>query len=107
MGEERLDANTSVESEARVVRSRVALRRSAGVVAREMGDRAVLIQLATNRIFELNASGLQIWSMLEHDIDRDEICARLQHELALPASDVEEAVDALLEQLHREQLING
>lgn len=83
------------------------IRRAEGVVARDMGDRAVLIQLRTNRIFELNASGLKIWAMLEHGAARDEICARLRGELAVPPVEIEGAVDDLLAALRREELIHG
>ena len=83
------------------------VQRADDVVAREMGDRAVLIHLRTNRIFELNATGLRVWEMLEHAIARDEICRRLEQELRVPALEVGQAVDGLLDDLERERLIRG
>jgi hypothetical protein len=81
------------------------VQRADDVVARQMGDGAVLIHLGTNRIFELNATGLRIWEMLADAVGRDEICARLQLETNAPSSDVRQAVDVLLQDLERERLI--
>ena len=83
------------------------LRPSQGVVAREMGAAAVLIHLESNRIFELNATGARIWSMLEQGLDRDGICVRLREEFEAPGNDVEQTVDDLLADLLREGLIGG
>jgi hypothetical protein len=63
-------------------------RRSDGVVAREMGGSAVLIHLASNRIYELNSTGARIWSMLDLPRRRDEICVQLQQEFAAPVAEV-------------------
>ena len=83
------------------------LRPSEGVVARAMGSAAVVIHLESNRIFELNATGARIWSMLEQGLDRDAICGRLRDEFDAPDNDVERTVDDLLAELLREGLIRG
>lgn len=79
-------------------------RRRDDVVMREMGGSAVLVQLETNRIYELNATGLRIWSMLEEGLARDEICTRLKEEFG-STTEVPQAVDELLAELVRENLI--
>ena len=39
------------------------VRQSADVVSSRMGDAGVLVHLQTNRIFEVNATGLRIWEL--------------------------------------------
>lgn len=75
------------------------------MIARTVGNAAVLIHLESNRIFELNATGSRIWTLLEQGLDRDAVCARLQQEFDAPAAEVEQAVDELLSDLTRERLI--
>jgi hypothetical protein len=72
-----------------------------------MGAAAVLIHLESNRIFELNATGARIWSMLEQGLDRDDICNRLHEEFEAPHDDLEQTVDDLLVTLSREGLVDG
>jgi hypothetical protein len=77
------------------------------VVARDMGGSAVLVHLESNRIFELNATGARVWSLLEQGLSRDEICARLQQEFQVSVEDVAATVDALLASLEGERLIGA
>jgi hypothetical protein len=81
------------------------LRPRQGVVARDMNGSAVLVHLDTNRIYELNATGARIWSMLEQGLDREGICLRLGDEFGVPGGEMEQAVDDLLTELAREGLI--
>jgi hypothetical protein len=82
------------------------LRPSTGVVARDMGTAAVLIHLESNRIFELNATGARVWALIEQRLSRDAIVARLKGEF-IQATDIEEAVGELVNELEREGLIGG
>jgi hypothetical protein len=70
-----------------------------------VGTSAVLIHLETNRIFELNATGSRVWSLLEEGLDRDAICARLQEEFSGSSDEVVREVDELLAELERERII--
>jgi hypothetical protein len=81
------------------------LRPSPDVIARNVGTSAVLIHLNSNRIFELNATGSRVWSLLEQGLDRDTICARLQAEFDSSPDDVSREVDDLLSELIRERII--
>jgi len=72
-----------------------------------MGGSAVLVHLESNRIFELNATGARVWSLLEQGLHRDEICARLEQEFEASDADLAETVDALLASLEREHLIGA
>jgi hypothetical protein len=83
------------------------LRPSPDVVSRSVGSAAVLIHLGTNRIFELNATGSRIWALLEQGLNRDAVCAQIRQEFDAPAPDADQAVDDLLAELMREQLIRA
>ena len=83
----------------------VPLRPSATVIARNVGSAAVLINLESNRIFELNETGSRIWALIEQGLDRDAICAQLQQEFDDPPADLKQTVDNLLVDLARERLV--
>ena len=83
----------------------VPLRPSAVVVARNVGSQAVLINLESNRIFELNETGSRIWALIEQGLDRDAICAQLQQEFDDSPADLKQTVDNLLVDLARERLV--
>jgi hypothetical protein len=79
---------------------------SPGVVAREMDGVAVLIHLASNRIFELNGPGARIWALVGEGCTRDQIVSRLGAEFR-DSQDLDSAVDDLLAALTREGLIRA
>lgn len=72
-----------------------------------MNGSAVLVQLDTNRIYELNATGARIWSLLEQGLDRRGITSHLCEEFAASTTDVEQEVNDLLAQLTSEELIGA
>jgi hypothetical protein len=82
------------------------LRANTNVVARPIGEGAVLVHLGSSRIFELNETGARIWAMLEQGVDRAGICTRLQHEFGAGPEEVESAFDELLNDLTREGLVD-
>jgi len=84
---------------------RMGLRPSEGVVARDMGRSAVLIHLESDRIFELNATGARIWSLIQQGLDREAICSRLRADYKAAPDDIEASVDELLAALLRERLV--
>ncbi len=50
----------------------VRFRPSTDTVARRMDDQYVLVQLRTNRIYQLNRTGARLWELLEtgHDLEQ-------------------------------------
>src|SRR6059058_4115049 len=50
----------------------VRFRTSTDTVARRMDDQYVLVQLQTNRIYQLNRTGARLWELLEagHDLQQ-------------------------------------
>jgi hypothetical protein len=72
-----------------------------------MNGSAVLVHLDTNRIYELNATGARIWSMIEQGFDRKRITSHLCEEFAGTTADIEQEVQDLLAMLTSEGLIGG
>ena len=75
------------------------------VVARGLGESAVLVRLSTNKIYELNATGARIWDLVVARATRDEIVDTLQREFAEDAVGIPAAVDELLATFRAEGLI--
>ncbi len=75
------------------------------VVARRIDDGTVLINLRTNRIYELNTTGTRIWELLGEGGDRTAIVEQLLQEFDVEADAAGQAVDDTLEQLAREGLL--
>ena len=81
------------------------LKRKRDVISRPFGDAAVLVDLTTNQIFELNRTGYRIWELLEERLDRAAITDVLQREFKVDRSQLELEVDELLNELRRENLL--
>ena len=81
------------------------LKRKRDVISRPFGDAAVLVDLTTNQIFELNRTGYRIWELLEERLDRAAITDVLQREFQVKRSQLELEVDELLDELRRENLL--
>ena len=81
------------------------LKRKRDVISRPFGDAAVLVDLTTNQIFELNRTGYRIWELLEERLDRAAITDMLQREFPVERSQLELEVDELLNELRRENLL--
>jgi Coenzyme PQQ synthesis protein D (PqqD) len=74
------------------------------VVARRLGKSAVLIRLTTNRIYELNATGVRVWELVQQGLSRDAVVERLSSEFGVSVPLIRRDVDDLLRTLHAEGL---
>ena len=81
------------------------LKRKRDVISRPFGDAAVLVDLATNQIFELNRTGYRIWELLAQPMDRAGIADAMQREFDVDRAQLEAEVDELLAELRRENLV--
>jgi len=79
------------------------LRPAGDVIARKLGDSAVLIRLNTNRIYELNATGARIWELLSDGATRQQVVDALRTEF--DDDEIGSAVDELLDVLRAEGLV--
>lgn len=78
----------------------------ADVVCRRLGSSAVLVDLETNQIFELNATGYRIWSLMSEGLDARAIGDRLQEEFAIDRTELDREVAELLMRLQQEGLVD-
>jgi Coenzyme PQQ synthesis protein D (PqqD) len=75
------------------------------VVGQRLGDETVLVNLQTNRIFELSRTAGRFWELLQEENDRDRIQQRLVEEFQVSEDEVSGEVDRLISHLAEEQLI--
>jgi hypothetical protein len=82
------------------------LRQSGDVAASRLGDTGVLVNLRTNRIFELNATGLRVWELVGEGCTRTEIERRLGEEFdGVSPEQLQQDVRKLLLALLNEALV--
>jgi Coenzyme PQQ synthesis protein D (PqqD) len=81
------------------------LRPQPDVVSRRLDDRTVLVNLRTNRIFELNRTGARFWELLGEESSESQLVAGLLEEFDVPQEELEREVRALIDSLLEEGLI--
>lgn len=87
------------------VSARLMLRPNSDVVAKRLGQAAVLVHIQTNRIFELNETGARVWELLGQCLDADQIAHHLVDEFDVEASQAAEEVNNLVARLQTEGLL--
>ncbi len=70
-----------------------------------MGDSVMLVDLSTNRIFELNETGARIWELIAEGLSGDRVVERLVSEFSIDEAGAAGEYRQLVEQLRREGLI--
>jgi Coenzyme PQQ synthesis protein D (PqqD) len=81
------------------------LRPNSEVVSRKLGDRLVVVNLRTSRIYELNRTASRLWELLEAGSDRTEVEDALVEEFDAERSVVSRDVDQTIAKLSAEGLI--
>lgn len=81
-------------------------RQSDDVVSSRLGDAGVLVHLQTNRIFELNATGVRVWELIGEGRTLDQIERLLQEEFDVTPEQVRQEVSELVAALSREGLLD-
>jgi hypothetical protein len=79
-------------------------RRSDDVVFRRLGERMVLIQLATNQIYELNHTAARLWELLD-DTEISKLEEALLAEFAVDLASLRREIRATIGELHRQRLV--
>jgi hypothetical protein len=77
----------------------------ADVLVRRTGETAVIVDLTTNRIFELNPVGARVWELLASGADEASLLRQLGEEFEAGADELARDVHDLLAALQREKLI--
>jgi hypothetical protein len=75
------------------------------VIAKRLGQAAVLVHIPTNRIFELNETGTRVWELLGQGLDPDRIVRQLVEEFDVDGGRAADEVSTLLVQLRAEGLL--
>ena len=81
------------------------LKPSADIVARHLGDSAVIIRLTTNKIYELNRTGTLCWDLIETGSSVDQIIEVLSKEFEGQTDALRADVESLLTRLTEEGLV--
>jgi coenzyme PQQ synthesis protein D (PqqD) len=83
------------------------LRQSPDVVSSRLGDAGVLVNLRTNRILELNATGIRIWELIGSGQDLSGITSRLLEEFDVTPDQLQRELSRLVADLVREGLVDA
>jgi hypothetical protein len=81
------------------------LRPNPGVIAKRLDESRVLVDVSTNRIFELNHTGARVWELMGEGFDSEQIVRRLVYEFDADLPIVAREVDSLLGRLRMEGLL--
>jgi len=83
------------------------LRPGRDVVSSRLGDAGVLVNLRTNRILELNVTGIRIWELIADGLPVGEIARRLGEEFQAAPADIGAELTRLVGELEREGLLDA
>ena len=81
------------------------LKQNVNVVSSRVGEAGVLVHLLSNRIFEVNETGVRVWELLGEGRSLDEIEERLQVEFSENRERLRSDIQALVDALAREGLV--
>ena len=77
---------------------------SSQVIARDVGQEIVLLDLASGTYFGLDPVGARIWQLMRSGKTLDEVCDAMMEEYEVPRETLERDVQALARQLIEKQL---
>jgi len=81
------------------------LRPNSDVVAKRLGQAAILVDVPTNRIFELNETGTRVWELLDQGVDPGGIVHHLVNEFEVDEERATTEVEDLISHLRTEGLL--
>jgi Coenzyme PQQ synthesis protein D (PqqD) len=81
-------------------------RQNPDVVSSRLGDAGVLVNLRTNRILELNATGIRIWELIGDGRALSDIGSQLQREFDVSSDELQRELTRLMDDLSREGLVD-
>jgi hypothetical protein len=82
------------------------LRPGREVVSRKLGDRLVVVNLRTNRIYELNRTACRVWELLETGVGLSDLEESLLEEFDVEQAVVSRDIERTLARLSSEGLID-
>lgn len=66
------------------------------VVGRRIGDRSVLVNLRTNRIYELNETASAVWELMEAGTDVSDLEAKVSERYDVEPEKLRAEIDSLM-----------
>ena len=81
------------------------LRVNPAVTSQRFGDDAVLIDLRTNEIYEMNRTAARIWQLLGEGLDVDDIEGRLALEFEIEPAELRRQMESFLTTLLDAKLV--
>jgi len=81
------------------------LRPSPDVVSSRVGDEVVLVDLRTDEILVLNATGARIWELIADGHDEGDVRARLLQEFAVHPAELDREVSRFVGLLDERRLV--
>jgi hypothetical protein len=91
----------------RFSRQELSFRPSPDVIARRLDRAGVLVHLPTNRIFELNETGIRIWELLSAQQQADRIVDQLVEEFDVDAEQAARELSEFLVRFRHEGLVGA
>jgi hypothetical protein len=82
------------------------LKQNHDVASSRLGETGVLVHLRTNRIFELNTTGLRAWEIIGSGCSEDEVLEQLQREFNADPERMRLELTPLVEAMVREGLLD-
>lgn len=76
------------------------------VVVQRLGESIVLVNLATDRILELNDTAAELYEMVHEGLSLAEMESRLAEEYSVEPESLRVELDALLQSLAEEQVVS-
>ena len=83
----------------------VGFRPAPRVLARDLGDETVLLDLESGRYFGLNATGRRIWALLAEESSLSRVLDRLAAEFEAPGTELENDLAEVVSRLEAEGLV--
>ena len=83
------------------------LRPTRDVIGRRLEDRFVLINLKTNRIYELNQTASALWELLEAETDSAELAPAILERFDVPPDHLGREIDETLRTLTNAGLVSA
>lgn len=81
------------------------LRVNPAVTSQRFGDDAVLIDLRTNEIYEMNRTAARMWQLLGDGLDVDDIERQLESEFEIEREELRRQIDSFLATLLDAKLV--
>jgi hypothetical protein len=72
------------------------LRPSQDAVGRRLGDTSVVVNVRTNRIYELNRTGSALWELIEAGCDRASLEQAMLHQFDVEEAELSREIDEAL-----------